>query len=68
MIAWQTQLNPEAIQKVGSYILTLQGTNPANGKVAQGTVWTDVTATAKDSLVGSNIIDSLTTSSSNSKN
>jgi cytochrome c oxidase cbb3-type subunit 3 len=42
MIAWQAQLNPEAIQKVASYILTLQGTNPANGKAAQGTIWTDV--------------------------
>ena len=68
MIAWQTQLNPEAIQKVASYILTLQGTNPANGKAAQGTIWTDVTAAAKDSVVSSNVIDSLSTSSSNSKN
>jgi cytochrome c oxidase cbb3-type subunit 3 len=42
MIAWQAQLNPEAIQKVASYILTLQGTNPANGKAAQGTIWTEV--------------------------
>ena len=68
MIAWQTQLNPEAIQKVASYILTLQGTNPANGKAAQGTIWTDVTAAAKDSVVSSNVIDSIATSSSNSKN
>ena len=68
MIAWQAQLKPEAIQKVASYILTLQGTNPANGKAAQGTIWTDVTAAAKDSVVSSNVIDSLTTSSSNSKN
>ena len=68
MIAWQAQLKPEAIQKVASYILTLQGTNPANGKAAQGTIWTDVTAAAKDSVVSSNVIDSLTTLSSNSKN
>lgn len=68
MIAWQAQLKPEAIQKVASYILTLQGTNPANGKAAQGTIWTDVTAAAKDSVVSSNVIDSITTSSSNSKN
>jgi cytochrome c oxidase cbb3-type subunit 3 len=68
MIAWQAQLKPEAIQEVASYILTLQGTNPANGKAAQGTIWTDVTAAAKDSVVSSNVIDSLTTLSSNSKN
>ena len=68
MIAWQAQLKPEAIQKVASYILTLQGTKPANGKAAQGTIWTDVTAAAKDSVVSSNVNDSLSTSSSNSKN
>ena len=68
MIAWQAQLKPEAIQEVASYILTLQGTNPANGKAAQGTIWTDVKAAAKDSVVSSNVIDSLTTLSSNSKN
>jgi cytochrome c oxidase cbb3-type subunit 3 len=68
MIAWQAQLKPEAIQKVATYILTLKGTNPANGKAAQGTIWTDVPPAAKDSVVSSNAIDSLTTSSSNSKN
>lgn len=36
MIAWQTQLSPLQIQEVASYILTLQGTNPADPKEAQG--------------------------------
>jgi cytochrome c oxidase cbb3-type subunit 3 len=67
MIAWQAQLNPEAIQKVASYVLTMQGTNPANGKAAQGTIWTDVSATAPDSIVISNSIDTVTALSSNSK-
>lgn len=50
MIAWQTQLKPDAMQKVASYILTLQGTKPANGKEPQGTVWTEeVVPTAPDS-------------------
>ena len=39
MIAWQTQLNPESMQKVASYILTLQGTNPPNAKDPQGPEW-----------------------------
>lgn len=36
MIAWQTQLNPKKMQEVVSYVLTLQGTNPPNGKIAEG--------------------------------
>jgi cytochrome c oxidase cbb3-type subunit III len=37
MIAWQTQLKPGEMQQVSSYIMTLQGTNPPNGKEPQGT-------------------------------
>jgi len=36
MIPYKDQLNPVQIQQVLSYILTLQGTNPANQKAAQG--------------------------------
>ncbi|HRI61105.1 MAG TPA: cbb3-type cytochrome c oxidase N-terminal domain-containing protein [Saprospiraceae bacterium] len=39
MISWQAQLKPADIQKVASYILTLQGTNPPNPKAPQGTLW-----------------------------
>lgn len=49
MIAWQTQLNPETMQKVSSYILTLQGTKPANPKEAQGQEWKEEAAVATDS-------------------
>jgi cytochrome c oxidase cbb3-type subunit 3 len=68
MIAWQAQLKPEAIQKVASYILTIQGTNPANGKAAQGSIWTDVPVAEPDSVGISNSIDTVTALSSNSKN
>ena len=44
MIAWQAQLKPADMQKVGSYILTLQGTNPPNPKAPQGTIWADTAA------------------------
>lgn len=40
MISWQAQLNPAAMQKVASYILTLEGTNPPNQKEKQGEIWT----------------------------
>ncbi|WP_339922009.1 cbb3-type cytochrome c oxidase N-terminal domain-containing protein [uncultured Cyclobacterium sp.] len=36
MIPWQDQLGPEEMQQVSSYILSLQGTSPANPKDPQG--------------------------------
>lgn len=39
MVSWQKTLSPSDILKVGSYILTLQGTNPPNPKAPQGSVW-----------------------------
>lgn len=39
MIAWKSQLRPSDIQNVASYILTMQGTNPPNGKAPQGELY-----------------------------
>jgi len=39
MISWQTQLNPNQIQQVASYVLSLQGTTPVAPKAPQGDVW-----------------------------
>ncbi|MFC4873672.1 cbb3-type cytochrome c oxidase N-terminal domain-containing protein [Negadavirga shengliensis] len=36
MIPWNDQLSPEQMQQVASYILTMQGTTPANPKEPQG--------------------------------
>lgn len=36
MISWQAKLKPVDIQKISSYILTIQGTNPPNAKAPQG--------------------------------
>jgi cytochrome c oxidase cbb3-type subunit 3 len=58
MIAWQSQLNPEAMQKVSSYIMTLQGTKPANAKAPQGEVWTEVAAAPADTnATASSVVD-----------
>jgi cytochrome c oxidase cbb3-type subunit 3 len=32
MISWQSLLNPKKIQEVASYVISLHGTNPPNGK------------------------------------
>lgn len=39
MISWQTQLSPTQMQEVASYILTLEGTEPANPKQPEGEKW-----------------------------
>ncbi len=36
MISWESQLSPQQIQEVASYVLSLQGTNPPNGKKPEG--------------------------------
>ena len=39
MISWKSQLRASDMQKVASYILSLQGTNPTNAKEPQGDLW-----------------------------
>jgi cytochrome c oxidase cbb3-type subunit 3 len=39
MISWKSQLRPGAMQKVASYILSMQGTNPPNQKAPQGDLY-----------------------------
>lgn len=39
MVAWKESLKPTEIQKVASYVISLQGTNPAAGKAPEGNVW-----------------------------
>ncbi|GAB3904950.1 hypothetical protein GCM10028803_35110 [Larkinella knui] len=36
MVSWKKQLNPLQVQQVASYILSLQGSNPAGAKEPQG--------------------------------
>lgn len=36
MISWQSLLNPKKIQEVASYVISLHGTNPPNGKPPEG--------------------------------
>ncbi len=59
MIAWKQQLKPLEIAQVASYVLTFQGTTPANPKDPQGDLWvdestetapTETNTTASDSL------------------
>lgn len=40
MITWRYELKPEQILQVASFVATLQGTNPPNGKAPQGELLT----------------------------
>ena len=39
MVAWKGTLKPSEIQLVASYVLSLQGTNPADPKAPDGDIW-----------------------------
>ncbi len=39
MLSWKSQLKGKEMQQVASYVLSLKGSNPANAKAPQGTVW-----------------------------
>jgi len=44
MIAWKSDLKPVEMAQVSSYVLSLQGTNPADGKEPEGEIWIDENA------------------------
>lgn len=59
MIAWKQQLKPLEIAQVASYVLTFQGTTPANPKAPEGDIWTDEN-TDTNTEVNTTELDSLT--------
>ncbi len=48
MVPWKQSLKPSEIAQVGSYLLTFQGTTPANPKAAEGDIWVVESAPAED--------------------
>lgn len=48
MVAWKQTLKPAEMAQVASYIITLEGTTPAEPKEAQGELWIDPDATKKE--------------------
>lgn len=47
MVAWNKTLESTDIQKVASYVLSLQGTKPAGAKPAEGEKWVEEVAPAE---------------------
>lgn len=48
MPSWKTQLKPSEIAATAEFILSLQGSHPPNAKAAEGELWKDDAAPAKD--------------------
>lgn len=48
MVAWKQTLKPAEMAQVASYIVTLEGTTPAEPKEAQGELWIDPDAPKKE--------------------
>jgi cytochrome c oxidase cbb3-type subunit 3 len=44
MISWKSQLKPSEMAQVASYVLSFQGTTPANPKDPEGEIWVAETA------------------------
>lgn len=66
MISWKDQIKPSDIQKVASYVLSLQGTNPAGGKAPEGDEWKEdgasaTTSTTKETADAATSVDSTKT-------
>ena len=48
MVAWKNNIKPSDIQKIASYVLSLQGTKPAGAKPAEGEKWVEEAAPKAD--------------------
>jgi len=60
MVAWKTTLKPAEIAQVSSYLLTFQGTTPANPKDAEGDIWVDENASEQEEMPTEQVTDSVT--------
>jgi cytochrome c oxidase cbb3-type subunit 3 len=51
MVAWAKTLGTKEVQKVASYVLSLQGTKPAGAKAAEGEKWVEEVAPKVEAAV-----------------
>jgi cytochrome c oxidase cbb3-type subunit 3 len=51
MVAWKATIKPSDLQKVASYVLSLQGTNPPDAKPAEGDIWVDENAPKAETVI-----------------
>lgn len=51
MISWKGTLKPKEMQKVASYVLSLQGSNPKDPKTPEGEIWIDKNAPKSEATI-----------------
>jgi len=61
MVSWKATIKPSDLQKVASYVLSLQGTNPPDAKPAEGDIWVDENAPKAETVKDSTVTDSTKT-------
>lgn len=54
MISWKGTLKPKEMQKVASYVLSLQGSNPKEAKAPDGEIWVDEKAPKSEAALTKN--------------
>ncbi len=59
MIAWKTELKPAEIAQVASYVLSLQGSSPAEPKAAEGKLWEDTNTPKAEGKIPEKTQDSI---------
>ncbi len=60
MVSWKQILKPVEIAQVSSYLLTFQGTTPANPKAPEGDIWVDENAPKQEKAPVEQATDSVT--------
>jgi len=60
MVAWKQTLKPVEMAQVASYLLTFQGTTPANPKAPEGDIWVDENAPKQEEAPVEQATDSVT--------
>lgn len=68
MIAWKQQLKPLEMAQVASYVLTFQGTTPANPKAAEGDIWVEEVIEDSEAPIESEAIETTIDSTLTSAN
>jgi cytochrome c oxidase cbb3-type subunit 3 len=58
MVPWKKEIKPSDIQKIASYVISLQGTNPKDAKAPEGDVWVDENAPKPATVTDSTATDS----------
>lgn len=59
MVAWKTELKPSEMAQVASYVLSLEGTTPADPKAPEGEIWVDPDIqAAPDEALRETVVDS----------